>query len=1166
MADVVSVVCGACGAGAAEGARFCAACGQPLVTRADERRVVTVLFADLVGFTTMAETRDPEQVKNLIDRCFERLAADVADFGGRVDKVVGDAILALFGAPVAHEDDAERAVRAGLRMQETLAQWVGELGVGGLRMRIGINTGEVLVGGLRAGGDWTAMGDVVNTASRLQSMAEPGTVVVGPETHAATASVVRYTPLGALEARGRSAPVEAWVAEETVAPPGRRTRRLDVPLVGRDEERAILDSLVSAAVRRRRAASVVVVGEAGMGKTRVVEEAAARAAADYGATVLEGACVPYGEANVWWPVADALRKSFGAPVGTPVAEARRACLARVALALPEAPEAERQRVAEGLLHLLGEPSSLEGIDPSRAREEVTRSLVTYVEGWAAQRPVIVVLSDLHWADDAVLALGDALTERASGLPFVLLATARAGLVERWHPPVARSNHVVLHLDPLDREAAGQLLEHLVCDVPEDLRQLVLDRSGGNPFFLEELASLLGEGGGRTGVPHTLRGLVAARLDTLSRAEQVVIDDGAILGRRFPATAIHLMAEKAGLTPVQVDRALDDLVAKDLLAFDGHTYTFRSDLVREVAYDTLTKAARIKGHYGVAAWIEEHPSGSVADRDRVAHHYATAAALAAELGAVEGVPDDLAARAVAALGRAVEAAAADELHVVVRRLATQALDLSGPSALDAPSRVRFQLARARSASALRDLDDADADIEAALALAERAGDPLLVADVRAVQGQVEQKRGDLASAVALLNEAVEVFRGAGELRRTAEALLPLGQTHIFAGDDEAASAALGEALGAYRSLGDRRGEAWAVQGLAWVSYSAGRIAEADARCEESIAIFEELGDRGGLSWAVGMHAFVRYHQGRFEEAEALAGRVLDEATQRSDPWAMGMMQSLRSLIRLWTGRVADAVEPAKEALERFRSMNDWFGQLLTLGAIGRALVAQGRIEEGFGYIDEALAVAGSTTSSSAPQIAATHVITSAAHAGRPERAAGIDASFAALHQAGEVGFTDCVVGDGLVRLQRGDAAGAVRVLEGLVDALGEAASGYALSALAMARAGAGDVTGALAAADATLATAAPTTFSDRTMAGTAKALAAARAGDPAAADAALALVRRELETTDDRHGRNLLALGAATVDLALGRPVAPGAGAEAAAASPGWATAYRLAAGIRPTGP
>src|SRR5215210_698856 len=217
-----NVQCPSCSSEVPAGARFCSSCGHALFAPADERRVVSMLFGDLVGFTTLSETADPEHLKNIVDRCFERLAADITSFGGRVDKIVGDAIVALFGAPVAHEDDPERAVRAALRMQRTLGDVTPSTAGAELRMRIGINTGEVLVGALRAGGDYTAMGDVVNTAQRLQTLAEPGQVVVGPATYAATREVIDYDSLGALQARGRDEPVPAWVATKPLLPPGYR--------------------------------------------------------------------------------------------------------------------------------------------------------------------------------------------------------------------------------------------------------------------------------------------------------------------------------------------------------------------------------------------------------------------------------------------------------------------------------------------------------------------------------------------------------------------------------------------------------------------------------------------------------------------------------------------------------------------------------------------------------------------------------------------------------------------------------------------------------------------------------------------------------------------------------------------------------------------------------
>ena len=293
--------CPSCGSLAPDGARFCPSCGHALVTRQDERRVATVLFADLVGFTSLSESADPEQVKNIVDRTFERLAGDVVSYGGQVDKVIGDALVAIFGAPVAHEDDAERAVRAGLRMQERLEQLNRDGGLD-LRMRIGINTGEVLVGALRAGGDYTAMGDVVNTASRLQTIAQPGQVVVGPATHAATSRAVRYEPLGSLSVKGRDGAVDAWQAVSAIAPPGARTARPVTPLVGRDDEFIVLRASLTTAVTRRRTHFIMMVGEAGVGKTRLAAELGNEAVEQHDARVLTGHCIPYGETDAWYPI------------------------------------------------------------------------------------------------------------------------------------------------------------------------------------------------------------------------------------------------------------------------------------------------------------------------------------------------------------------------------------------------------------------------------------------------------------------------------------------------------------------------------------------------------------------------------------------------------------------------------------------------------------------------------------------------------------------------------------------------------------------------------------------------------------------------------------------------------------------------------------------------
>ncbi|HEY5164444.1 MAG TPA: adenylate/guanylate cyclase domain-containing protein, partial [Acidimicrobiia bacterium] len=400
------MTCPACGAAAPVDARFCPTCGHALVARPDERRVVSVVFADLVGFTSYSEFSDPEHVKALVDECFEALSADVIAYGGQVDKIVGDALLALFGAPVAHEDDAERAVRCALRMQQTLAALREERDLT-VELRVGVNTGVVLVGALRTGGDYTAMGDVVNTASRLQTVAEPGRVVVGPDTHAATHHAVQYEPLGALTVRGRSEPVEAWLALSAPVPPGTR-RRARTPLVGRDAEMGLLSAILDTALTRSRAHLVLLTGGAGVGKSRLASEVAARARDQHEASVFEGQCVPYGE-DIWFPIAETIRTVCHLPANATHDAAREGVYAAVAKASGRPPDdPEVARTGSGLLYLLGYAEAFHDVDPGRARDDALRSGQALFGQLASERPVVLVLSDLHWADDLVLDLVDRL--------------------------------------------------------------------------------------------------------------------------------------------------------------------------------------------------------------------------------------------------------------------------------------------------------------------------------------------------------------------------------------------------------------------------------------------------------------------------------------------------------------------------------------------------------------------------------------------------------------------------------------------------------------------------------------------------------------------------------------------------------------------------------------
>jgi class 3 adenylate cyclase/tetratricopeptide (TPR) repeat protein len=1223
------VTCPTCGTDVPDGARFCSNCGADLQVRGDERRVVTVLFADVVGFTALSEHRDPEEVKRLVDRCFQRLVVDIEAFGGRVDKIVGDAILALFGAPIAHEDDAERAVRAALQFHRTLCDAAADLGVD-VRLRVGVNTGEVLVGSLRAGGDYTAMGDVVNTAQRLQSAAEPGQVLVGQATYLATRRVVTYRSVGEVVAKGRDAPVPAWVAEAARLPPGYRPDRHRTPLVGRDDEVALLSHALDLAVAQRRAALLLLVGDAGVGKSRVVEEVAELARGCHDGLVVRGRCVPYGEANVWWPLAEAVRAGCNVEPGDDqeaVTEKVRAAVAaameRPARSGPSAagatsagddasrPEEARQpdvageakraaavvdpgagdgevdRVVEGLLHLLGY-DVLRGIDSARARDEATGALLTFAAAVSRQRPLVVVLSDLHWADGAVLSVIGTLLERNARQPIVVLATARPTLAERWSLPEGGHHSVVVHIDPLERDAAAQLL-HLLADdrtitLDDGISGGLLDRAGGNPFFLEELVSWLKEARS-TDLPDTLRGLVAARLDGLTPLERVVLEDAAVLGTSGRVGWLATMHREAHGGDGAVGGALAGLHVKDLLALDGGSWEFRSEIVREVTYGTMTKEKRARVHAGIAGWLEREESPHHdAVVDRIAHHYGRAAALAAELRGSPEVPPDVAARAVRWLRNAGDRAVRADTPRRAVQLFSEALAVIdagvpdttpvGAVSADADDRVAVLLARSASYAELRELGPARADADAARALTEAVGDERGAVRATVAVAEAALRGGSMDEAEALLGEALARAEAAGDDEGRATALRVRGFAALLCNDPEAAIASLEPARELYAALGDRRGRAWALQNLSWAHFIAGRMQDAEALLHDSAALFAELGDRGGLGWALGLLAFTRFHSGYPEEAETMAEQVFGGAEVAGDRWAVGMGQVLSASIRLWTGRAESAIERAREALATFEAIDDDYGRVQAQLPLGRALVTAGQVAEGFAVLEQTRASLPPSHSPRFTAFSATGLLSAAVQVGDRERAT---ASLAILpdqdlssDDLATAGASEHRVSRALLALQSGCPDEALDLLREVRRAMGERGTvGYAGAVTALALAADGrlddaDATARMVEGDDR------STYLDRLWAGLAAGSIAARRGQRAAVEAWFPELCARVDTTDDRVAQALARLGWAVALQAVGHPDAPARLAESWARFAGlgidpggWAVLLRQAVGMEP---
>ena len=1095
--------------------------------------MVTVVFGDLVGFTTLAETMDPEAVKDLVDRGFQRLVQDITEFGGRVDKILGDAVVALFGAPVANEDDAERAVRAALAMQRTMRAYAEEVGAD-IQMRIGVNTGEVLTGAMRAGGEYTAMGDVVNTANRLQTAALPGQIYVGPHTYEATTEVIAYEPVGPVQAKGREEPIDAYRAVDVLVLPGRRPRLRQTPLIGRDPELALLRSAIGLAYTQRRTLLVMLLGDAGVGKTRLADDVATWVKRDKGARMLESHCVPYGEANIWYPIGSALRVLFDIGERTSAADAREATIKAVADLLQIDAEATAvSHLASNLLYLMGFASN-RPVDPQRAREEVSRSLIQVLEAATAVQPVFFRLADLHWADDLVLEVLDEVIDGLGRSPFVLVATARHLIDARWNPRIGRHNHLIVNLDPLDAVSASALLDQLLDgEIDEDTRHMLLTRSGGNPFFLEELVALLErqDSGELTSLgemsslrspvvpaptdelPETLRGLIAARLDRLEPDERAVLDNASVLGRSGTLFALEKMCDASADAP-DWRAALDVLVDKELLNLSGQRWSFRSDVLREVAYGMLTKFDRARRHAEIARWMESHLDELEPDVgviDRIAHHYARAASLSNELSFGAAPPDGLTAKALSWLAEAGRRAMSGEVYLLAARLYSQGLDLTGrePSS----QRLEFLLGRGEARFGLLELAGAHADIDEAIRVADALGDRLGRTRASLVAGEILRREGDVERAVQVLHEALEEFRELGDRRGEAEALRLIGIARQYQRVFPEAEASTAAALAIFRELDDRRGQAWALQNLAWISYLSGRVAEAEVRIDASAGAFIDLGDTGGLSWANALLAFTRFHQGRLVEAEGLAEEILPDARVRGDRFGEGMMLLLTSLVRLWSGRTLPAMERAEEARNHFVRVGDPVGQLQAQAALSRSLVASGAVAQGFDELDE---VFGNLSRSNLPRggaLAAIVWTAAALHIGDLARAGAHVAEMDQADDLGQPSGSDRVSALGLYHLQRGDIDEARRILAAAVNnGDGDVSSGI-IATLALADVVAGDTVAALAGADRAHESS-RSTYLDMAYSYMAAGLSHAIRGDFSELIAAFAAGRQEVDLTGD----------------------------------------------------
>jgi class 3 adenylate cyclase len=610
-------ICGSCQTNNPENARFCLACGKPLTDAApgpaEERRIVSVVFVDLVDFTSRSETLDPEDVRAFQTPYFARVRQEVERYGGTVEKFIGDAVLGVFGAPTAYGDDAERCVRSALAIRD----WAADEQ---LQVRIAVNTGEAIVT-LTARieqGESMVAGDVINTASRLQSAAPVGSVLVGSETYASTRNAIQYVPAEPVVAKGKALPIQAWIAVDYVREDGERVLTR-VPMVGRDREFGALVDAWDRVTQTRRPQLVTVFGPAGIGKSRLTHEFADHVG-NAGGRVLRGRAIPYGASGPYSAFSQHVKQIASVYDSDELGDATSKLTSAVAAFVGDA---DAQEHARHLAMLLG----IGGNGDVPDRETLFFSARILVEALASREPMLLVFDDIHWADDSLLDLLESLAARVQDVPLLLLALARPELLGQrpaWGGGLPA--YSALPLERLTGDDAHELAQHLLAPLDErsDRAAMIADTAEGNPLFIEELAASIAEQPAQetSTLPTSIRAIIAGRLDSLPPPERAVVLDAAVIGRIFWRGALASMTERDGLPSILASLEQRDFVRREPVSrIQGdQQYTFKHTLIRDVAYGILPRAARRERHAAVARFLEETTGAAGQSDEAIGVHW------------------------------------------------------------------------------------------------------------------------------------------------------------------------------------------------------------------------------------------------------------------------------------------------------------------------------------------------------------------------------------------------------------------------------------------------------------------------------------------------------------------------------------------------------------------
>jgi class 3 adenylate cyclase/tetratricopeptide (TPR) repeat protein len=942
--SALSQACPSCGAANEPGEKFCGECGAALAVQprraeaattqpAAERRLVSVLFADLVGHTTLSEGRDAEDVRELLSRYFDTARTVIERYGGTVEKFIGDAVMAVWGTPIAQEDDAERAVRAALDLVAAVPQINPAL-----EARAGVLTGEAAVT-IGAEGQGMVAGDLVNTASRIQSAGEPGTVLVGETTKRAAEAAIVFEDAGTHTLKGKAEPTQLWQAVRVIALRGGSVRSagLEPPFVGRDRELRLVKELFHASAEDRRAHLVSVVGIGGIGKSRLAWEFEKYIDGLAGDVWWHsGRCLAYGDGVAFWALAEMIRGRARIVEDEEATSARAKLQAAIEEHLTD-PQ-ERRFVEPRLAHLLGLEEGAAG-----DQENLFAAARMFFERLAETGPAVLLFEDIHWADSALLDFIEYLIEWSRDVPLFVLTHARPELSDRrptWGS--GKRNFTSIFLEPLSTEAMETLLTGPVPGLSEELRERILERAEGVPFYAVETVRMLLDRGilVREGnayrlageietleVPETLQALIAARLDGLTADERRAVQQAAVLGRTF---SLRGLAAVSGLDESELEPLLASLVRKEIFSLSADPfspergqYGFLQDLVKKVAYETLARKERKALHLAAASYLL-----SLGDEDEivevVAAHY---------VDAYLSAPDDSDAQQIRTqaremLVRAAERAASLAANVEAQHAYEHALELSDDPLEQADLHENAGLmARAGARS-----EEGVAHYEKAISLFESKGATHPAARVSARLGEVIWDSGRVEEAVQLMDRSFQIVSQEEPDADLASLAAALGRVLFFAGDIEAAAERIEVALDIAESLWLPEVLSQALNTKSLTLLAKGRPQECVALLEYALKIALENDNPSASLRAYFNLAELSLQYDRFEEAREYVDRGLELARRvGSGFWERRLLGQVYPLYALgeWDELLANLDELPLDLLHQERGS---FSVLRLLGPL------------------------------------------------------------------------------------------------------------------------------------------------------------------------------------------------------------------------------------------